>query len=129
MRPVDQAYRASSVLTAPPGRLVVMLYDGAIRFLRQAVRAMEDGRGEDARQGMRRAEACIDELNVALDLRHGDIPAQLRAFYLFCKRQLHQAGLRREPQRIVPVIALLGVLREAWETACRRMDTAPQERV
>lgn len=105
-----------------------MVYDGAIRFLRQAARAMEDGRSEVARRSMRRAEACIDELNVALDMRHGDVPAQLRAFYLFCKRQLRQAGLRREPQRIVPVIALLGELREAWETACRRVERAPEER-
>ncbi len=122
MHAADQAYKASSILTAPPGRLVVMLYDGAIRFLRQATRAMEEGRPEQARQGMRRAQACIDELNVSLDMGQGDIPAQLRAVYLFCKRQLQEASLRRRPEQVAPVVELLGELREAWETIATRAE-------
>ena len=95
-----------------------MLYDGAIRFLHQASAAMEDGRRELARERMRRAEAILDELNVVLDMSQGEIPARLRSIYLFCKRELREANLRREPARIGPVIRLLRELREAWASAC-----------
>jgi flagellar protein FliS len=110
----DRAYKASSILTAPPGRLVVMLYDGALRFLRQTARAMEEGRLEQARQSMRRAEAIIDELSLSLDLEQGEIAERLRAFYLFCKRELRRASRERDARPIAPLIELLLELREAW---------------
>src|SRR4051812_38357583 len=58
----QQAYRDSSVLTAPPERLVVMLYDGAHRFLFQAAHAMRSGDVALMNNRMQRAEAIITEL-------------------------------------------------------------------
>src|SRR5439155_24742690 len=80
-----QAYTASSVMTAPPQQLVVMLYDGAIRFLRQAATGMRAGNREVTLNRMQRAEAIVDELNVSLDMSQGEIAGQLRAIYLFSK--------------------------------------------
>ena len=51
---VRQAYTESSIMTAPPERLVVMLYDGAIRFLMQSAEAMRTGARERSRERMRR---------------------------------------------------------------------------
>jgi flagellar protein FliS len=110
-----QAYAESSVLTASREQLVVMLYDGAIRFLRQSAEAMRVGSREQSRNRMRRAEAIIDELNTTLDMSHGEIPARLRSIYLFCKRQLIQANLETDPDKIEVVVKLLGELREAWD--------------
>jgi flagellar protein FliS len=113
----DRAYTESSVLTAPPGRLVVMLYDGAIRFLAQAAAAMRAGQLERCRDRMRRAEAIIDELNLSLDMSYGQIPEGLRSLYLFCKRQLRQANLAGQPDGIDQVVRLLRDLRDGWEEA------------
>jgi flagellar protein FliS len=110
-----QAYTASSVMTASPERLVVMLYDGAIRFLRQAATAMRASDLQQARNRLGRAEAIIDELNMALDMSQGELPEQLRAIYLFCKRYLIEATLRRDPDRIERVVSLLAELRESWD--------------
>jgi flagellar protein FliS len=110
-----QAYAQSSVLTASREQLVVMLYDGAIRFLRQSAEAMRAGDREQSRNRMRRAEAIIDELNGTLDLSYGEVPARLRSIYLFCKRHLIHANVTQEPEAIEAVVRLLAELREAWD--------------
>jgi flagellar protein FliS len=112
----QQAYRDSSVLTAPPERLVVMLYDGAHRFLFQAAHAMRSGDVSMMNNRMQRAEAIINELRVTLDHEQGgDISVKLDSIYSFCQRHLLEARLKRDPQRIEQVIKLLGELREAWD--------------
>lgn len=110
----QRAYTESSVMTAPPERLVLMLYDGAIRFLRQASAALAQGDRTTARERMRRAEAIIDELNLTLDMSQGEIAARLRAIYLFCKRHLIESFLNAEGDGIDTVIGLLAELRESW---------------
>src|SRR3954465_12196684 len=81
------AYRDSSVLTAPPERLVVMLYDGAHRFLFQAAHAMRSGDLSLMNNRMQRAEAIINELRQTLDFDNGgEIAPRLEAIYTFCQR-------------------------------------------
>jgi len=120
---VKQAYARSSVLTASPGQLVVMLYDGAIRFLRQSAEHMRAGNREQARERMRRAEAVIDELNWSLDLGYGEVAQRLRAIYLFSKRQLIRANLDSDPAPIEGVARMLSELREAFAQAAERADS------
>jgi flagellar secretion chaperone FliS len=120
---VQQAYACSSVLTASPGQLVVMLYDGAIRFLRQSAEHMRAGNREQARERMRRAEAVIDELNWSLDLSYGDVAQRLRAIYLFSKRQLIRANLDSDPAPIEGVARMLAELREAFAQVAERADS------
>jgi flagellar secretion chaperone FliS len=116
------AYTEASVLTASPGRLVVMLYDGAIRFLAQGAVAMRAGDRERMRDRLRRAEAIVDELNLILDMRYGEIPAQLSSLYLFCKRQIQEASIKVEPERVDHVVHLLTDLRESWEQIADRNE-------
>jgi flagellar protein FliS len=109
-----QAYTEASVLTAPPERLVVMLYDGAIRFLNVAMAAMRSGDYQQARERIRRAEAIIDELNGSLDMSQGEVATRLRSIYLFSRRHLLQSSLQRNPEAIDEIVKLLGELRDAW---------------
>lgn len=122
----NQAYTEASVMTAPPARLVVMLYDGAIRFLQQAAVAMNAGDDTQTRDRLRRAEAIIDELNLSLDMTQGELPTRLRSIYLFCKRHLIEAHLRGDVQAVQTVSGLLAELRESWvEIAARVGDADP----
>jgi flagellar protein FliS len=110
-----QAYTESSILTAPPERLVVMLYDGAVRFLTQAAVAMRNGDRQVALTRMRRGELIIDELNVTLDMSQGEVAERLRSIYLFCKRHLVEAHLQQSPEHLETVVGLLSELRESWQ--------------
>jgi flagellar protein FliS len=121
---VRQAYAESSVLTASPGQLVVMLYDGAIRFLRQSAEHMRAGDRERARERMRRAEAVIDELNGTLDMTYGEVAERLRAIYLFSKRRLIRANLDFDPAKVDGVARMLAELRDAFAQVVER--TSPE---
>jgi len=109
-----QAYRESSVLTASPEQLVVMLYDGALRFLRQTEVAFGEGAWQHGGERMARAEAIIDELLATLNLGAGELAHRLQAIYVFCKTHLIEARLQRDSAKVRAVIRLLDDLRDAW---------------
>ena len=109
-----RAYRENAVLSAPPERLIVMLYDGARRFLHQAAVAMREEQIEGSHLKLRRAEDIIIHLRESLDLEQGEIAARLQSIYIFCQRHLREARLERDPAKVEQVSALLGTLREAW---------------
>jgi flagellar protein FliS len=109
------AYRQQAVLTATPGQLVVMLYDGCLRFLHQAAFALREGNTVQAGARLSRAEAIIDELLQTLDLEKGDVIAsRLQGIYVFCLRHLREARTATDPEMIEKVGELLGELRDAW---------------
>jgi flagellar secretion chaperone FliS len=109
-----QAYREASVMTASPEQLVVMLYDGAGRFLRQAEGSMVEGSWLQASEKLSRAEAIIDELLATLDMDAGEIAERLQAIYVFCKTRLIEARIERDPVRVDQVARLMAELRGAW---------------
>jgi flagellar protein FliS len=108
------AYQQQSILTAPPERLVVMLYDGALRFFFQAAVAMREGNRPLIDEKMRRGEAIVDHLLETLDMSAGEIASNLEGIYVFCKRLLLEARLEKDADKIEKVRELLGELRESW---------------
>jgi flagellar protein FliS len=117
-----QAYRESAVLTAPPERLVVMLYDGARRFLYQAAVTMRNGDVQTSHERLRRAEAIIDHLLATLDMTQGEVAQQLESIYVFCQRLLAEGRIRQDAEKLDQVSGLLSELREAWD----QIASAPQ---
>jgi flagellar protein FliS len=110
-----KSYQQNAVLTATPGKLVVMLYDGATRFLRQAAAAMRAGEVLRSHTPLDRAQAIVNELLVTLDHeRGGEIASSLRSLYLFINREIVDARVQRDPEKLDTVIELLSELRDAW---------------
>jgi len=112
--PAPNAYRESAVLTATPEQLVVMLYDGANRFLTQSAIAMRDGRAGLAGEKLRRAEAIIDELLATLDMSVGEIADRLQALYLFFKEHLMAARIKQDAGKVDEVARFMRELRSSW---------------
>jgi flagellar protein FliS len=124
----SDAYKQQSILTAPPGRLVVMLYDGCIRFLFQSAYAMRQGDRKTALQRVRKAEAIIDELRVTLDRdKGGEIATNLDALYGFSRSHLLKAWTEQDAEKIDDVSRLMGELRDAWaQIAASEAVTSPR---
>ena len=108
------AYRQNAVLAAAPAQLVVMLYDGARRFLRQSAIAMRAGDVERAHHTLRRAELIVAHLDGTLDFEQGQLPARLHAIYQFCLAHLNRGRMDQDPAKLEAVSDLLGELRDAW---------------
>src|SRR5262249_56472031 len=89
-----RASRESAVLSAQPEQLIVMLYDGARRFLHQAAIAMGEGQVELAHRKLRRTEDILLHLREVLDKEQGgEIATRLESIYLFCQSYLLKARL------------------------------------
>ncbi len=108
-------YEETAVTTQNKGRLVVMLYDGAIKFLNQAVKALQAGDLEAKARNIGRATEIIFELNTVLDLEAGrEVSMNLRKLYNFMNSHLNKANISNDIQMICDVIALLKNLNEGW---------------
>ena len=109
------AYKETAVTTQNPVKLVVMLYDGAIRFLNLAVLELERGNFVGKGQYISKAQAVLSELNTVLDMEAGgEIASNLRSLYLFMLRHLTQANIERDSQAIRDVITQLETLNDGW---------------
>ncbi len=119
--PSQQAYRENIVLAATPAQLIVMLYDGARRFLRQASTAMQDKEVERAHNALRRAELIIAHLDGVLDHdQNARLAQELHEIYQFCLRHLSRARFDQDAGRLDEVGNVLGELRESWAEAARQ---------
>lgn len=109
------AYQRASTLTASQEQLIVILYDGARRFLSQASTAMANHDVPTAHNRLRSAERIILHLQSSIDFeRGGDLSLNLDSIYAFCLRHLNTARIKQDPQAVDQVSDLLGTLRDAW---------------
>lgn len=123
-----QSYQKVSTHTASPGRLVLMLYEGAIRFLE---RALEGFQLEDPLEfnltihnNVQRAQQILDELNQSLDLQNGgDLATTLRGLYLYLDGRLTESNMRKQPAGIEETLMRLRVLRDAWSEMLQKQGT------
>jgi len=107
-------YRRGAVLAASREQLVVMLYDGARRFLRQGAIAMREGQIERAHNALRRCELILGSLDSALDFEQGQVSERLHSIYGFCLVHLNRARLKQDATMVEEVSEMLGELRDAW---------------
>lgn len=111
------AYQDTAVTTQNRGRLIVLLYEGAIKFLKLAIGEIEAGNWEAKGRYLNRAIDIINELDTVLDMEAGgEIAQNLRKLYVFMVRHLGQANIKRDPKMIREVIALLTDLNDGWKT-------------
>jgi flagellar protein FliS len=110
------AYRDNTISTQSKGRLIVMLYDGAIKFMKLAIVEMEKKNYEAKGRYINRALDIINELNVVLDMdAGGEIASNLRQLYIFMTNQLSQANMKCDPHKVRDVIKLMEELNRGWK--------------
>ncbi len=113
-------YQEQAITTQNRGQLIVTLYEGAIRFLRQAAAAIEADEIRRKNQCISRAQDIIFELNTVLDMEAGgNIAHNLRALYNFIWGHLTKANMSNDVQGIQEVIGLLNELLSGWKTIVR----------
>jgi flagellar secretion chaperone FliS len=120
-----QVYQQTRVTTSNPMKLVLMLYDGAITFLKKSIENVEKKETKNKIAAINRAKEIIAELNSSLNCEiGGEFALRLRDLYFFMDRHLFQASVKDDVQAIRDVIQLLSSLREAWQNAYDQV-TAP----
>lgn len=128
-----QSYRQAATKTAPPGQLVLMLFDGALRFLDRALIGfdLEDPLESNLaiNNNIIKAQDIIRELNASLNMElGGDFSSTMRRLYHFYDSQLSKSNLQKDPAGVQLVIRLLTEIRNAWAEMLSNRSTHPVDR-
>lgn len=121
MPPVNpwKSYRQIATQTAPPGQLVLMLFDGALRSLDQALLGFNvtelSDRNATIHNNVQRAIEIVRELNASLDMdAGGQLAETLRGLYAYFERRLVESNIRKTRKGIDDVMPMLKQLRDSW---------------
>ncbi len=120
-------YLKTQVTTVDGGKLVVLLYEGAIKFLLKAQEGIQANDTVKRHNNIIKSIDIIEELKNALDFNQGgEIARALYALYLFMHRHLMSANIKNDSQMIQEVINILSSLKEAWEIAASKPEVKKQ---
>jgi flagellar protein FliS len=120
------AYRNNAVLTATSEELTLMLYDGALRFMNQAIVHMVGKRVEPTHAALIRVQEIFAELRDTLNLDY-EISQNLYNLYEYMISQLIRANVEKNPEHVRQVIGLTRELRETWAQAMQVARQGGQE--
>ncbi|MCR4441619.1 MAG: flagellar export chaperone FliS [Peptococcaceae bacterium] len=114
-----QQYRQQQVSAATPEKLLLMLFDGAIRFSGQALKSLQEKRNDAAHHSLTRVQDIIMELIGSLNMEY-EIAQNLYSLYYYLYRRLVEANVKKDAAIVEEVMKFLKELRGAWyETAAK----------
>ena len=119
-----EAYKRQQVMTATPEALTLMLYNGALRFMKEGMDAMEKKDYEQCNTSLQKAQKSIMEFQATLKMEY-EISHQLMPLYDYVYNSLVEANMKSNPAKVQESIDLIKELRDAWAEA---MKKARQER-
>lgn len=112
-----QQYQRVQVQTAGPGELLLLLYNGCIKFLNRAKTAIAAHDILTAHNSLMRSQDILSELHRAVDLSSGPLAVNLSRLYDYMYWRLVEANVKKEIEPIDEVLGHLRELLEAWEEA------------
>ena len=115
-RQYTKVYQKAAVNTLDQKKLIVLLYDGAVKYLSIAANKMKAGDAYEAHTNLVRGKSIVAELLASLDMDSGgDIALNLQRLYAYMFNTLIDANLDKDVSRIMEVVELLKQLRDAWK--------------
>ncbi len=121
-----QRYRAVKIQTASPAQIMLMLYDGAIRFTLIGKKKIEEGDYSGKGTYIGKVQAIISELMSSLDFSIApELCTQLEQLYIYMMEQLTEANLQVKTEPLDVVVKLLTTLREGWGQALTSLPNDP----
>lgn len=113
-----QQYQQNSVMSADRGELTLMLYNGAVKFIKQGMKFTEEKNIEEAHNSIVRAQEIISHLNVTLNMEY-ELSQNLTLLYDYMNRRLMEANVKKEKQILEEVLGLVEDLRATWMQALK----------
>lgn len=120
------AYKDTEIQTADQGKLIVMLYDGAIRFLNIAIENMTPRRYDVVNTNIIKAQDIVTELMLSLNMdQGGEIARNLFNIYAYMKKRLLEGNIAKDAEILKEVVSHLNALRSAWDELSRKQPVRP----
>lgn len=120
-----QAYQQNSVQTASPGELTLMLYNGCLKFIKLAKRAIDNEDVENKNLNIQKAQKIIQELMVTLNPEY-EISKQMMPLYEYMHYQLIQANTKNDSALLTEVEGLVVEFRDTWKEVIKLNRQQPK---
>lgn len=114
-----QAYQNNSVNTASPGELTLMLYNGCLKFMKQAGKAMEENDHETKNSMIQKTQNIIRELMVTLD-HNAPITKEIMPLYDFVYHALTQANVQNDETQLNQAKEIITDFRDTWKEVIKQ---------
>lgn len=111
-------YKTQNAMTASPGELTLMLYEGCIKNLKLSKMYMMEKNVQRSHETSVKAQAIIAELERTLDMEY-EISEQLFSLYVFINKQITASNIKKDPSLVDAPLELLTELRDTWQQAVR----------
>jgi len=107
-------YQNNSVNTSTPGELTLMLYNGCLKFIEQAKRALDDGKIEEKNIAIQKAQAIITELMLTLDTKV-PVAENMLILYEFANSRLIDGNIKNDPALFDEASTIIMEFRDTWK--------------
>lgn len=114
-------YLETTVQTASPAQLLIMLYDGAIRFCRQGIEAIKDHNFPEANTNLLKVQNIVSEFIITID-RTSPISENLLSLYEYFNMRLIEANMKKDIEPAEEVLSHLVELKETWIQAAKQFN-------
>lgn len=119
-----QKYKQTAILSATREQILLMLYEGAIKFTKLAVQAIDENKIAERGQNILKAYDIVAELQVSLDHSvGGDLPKQLDQLYVFILEQYTKANIKGDKESLLSCIKILENLYDGWKQIINNQNT------
>jgi len=109
-------YRQNEIATSSQGKLIVMMYEGALKFVNLAIEGIDNQDLSKKGKYINKAHDIINELSCALDMKKGgDVAQKLESLYQFILHQLTLANIKSDRKTLESIINVITPLMEAWK--------------
>ena len=109
-----QAYQSNSVTTASPGELTLLLYNGCLKFIKLAHKAIEENNIEAKNTNLQKAQNIIREFMVTLNM-DVEVSKNMMAMYDYMNRRLMEVNLKNDLEILAEVEGLVTEFRDTWK--------------
>ncbi|NLB78679.1 MAG: flagellar export chaperone FliS [Clostridiaceae bacterium] len=114
----QNAYKQNAILTASPEELTLMLYNGLVKFIMIAQKAVDDKDIQKAHENIIRAEDIIIEFRSTLDMQY-ELSQGLAMLYEYMTDRLMEANITKDREILEEVLHLAKDLRDTWAQAMK----------
>ena len=111
-------YRRQQILTATPEQLTLMLYNGALKFINEGIKAIQEKSYEESNNKLIRVQNILSELQATLKMEY-EISTNLHALYDYAKRCLIEGNMKDDIAKIEEAKEIITELRNAWHEAMK----------
>lgn len=118
------AYNKNKIMTASPGELTLILYEGAVKFCNIAIVAVEQGDVQKAHTNIVKVENIIEEFRATLNHKY-PVAEDFEKVYVYIYDRLIEANIKKDKEILEEVLKHLRTMRDAWKEVMKKARTEP----